>query len=216
MILILEEYTFCNCCSQYAKKSKHDVLYPICVDNKKLSVCGSGNFLYFYFIQFTIVVLLIASCMICIPQIITSVRINKEMQDICNKTNFANYTHCESYKTTNDFLVSMSFQNMREFNLLYKHLYNSTEDYVIDYTFINGLVMFVLFFLNMGAVIDVYNDVIEMDYTMVTPSDYTLMISNINAIFTDEKDLIDNYLTLTRNIEIKSVENKVNDFNLAC
>lgn len=136
-----------------------------------------------------------------IAEIIVARRYNDEMTNIClvypdisdsvyYKSNLTDICSTFNSDTDNDWLYSMNFENLRN----YKKLIN-TDDLLIekDKTFnvnlMNFICMIVMFIMNGVFIIILNNLESEADYKIITPEDFTLMISDIPNDFDDYEQM---------------------------
>jgi hypothetical protein len=141
--------------------------------------------------------------MISIPQMKSAKGYHSELSIYCTNNTAADV--CKSIynseqQHSNEWLFSLSYVNMAA----YKKVINDTtkfndyyiEEAAVDYSLINSITIIVLLVANFIAITDVYNAIQELDYSMITPSDYALMISNVPTFGT--KDEYRDYLTIVR------------------
>jgi hypothetical protein len=122
--------------------------------------------------------------MVCIPEIIINYRHSQEVNSFCKK-NVLNAV-CQWYsEVTNGnptWLFVMSYESMHFYkNILKTILLDDTlaEKLIINYSMLNCLAMIVIFVANVIGIFNISNMVLEIDFQLTTPSDFTLMISNL-------------------------------------
>src|SRR5690606_29331489 len=80
------------------------------------------------------------------------------------------------------------------------------ESSTLNLSFVNCMSIILIFLSNICAIMDVYCYLKDIDDSKITPSDYTLMISNITTNLKSKDDIID-FL----NIEDKKVVEVIDD-----
>jgi hypothetical protein len=144
--------------------------------------------------------------MTAIPTVIISRNYANELFAFCNVTG-ASLSECGRYsanQTNNytDWLYQMSYDNINFYHNLSAKVIgqvniteaNRFDDLLVNYNFINFLAMMALFAINF-IIIMIMNTIIkEADYGNITPSDFTLMVSNI------EKEKYDNTEHMIENV----------------
>ena len=118
----------------------------------------------------------------------------KELVTYCNQLNITD-VDCHNYynNTSVEWLYSFSYEN----SLHYRNLSN-VKTIIIDYTFLILVNMILLLITNATYITVVYNKIIEIDYYNVTPSDYTLLISDIPKEYKSLKEIENKLLKFKR------------------
>jgi hypothetical protein len=125
--------------------------------------------------------------MVCIPEIIINYSYYKEVDRFCE---YANTHGCQLYKnTTESWLSSMNYDHIRfyKLNLIDLIGVETAERMVVDFSMINCLAMTVIFLLNLIAISNVSTLVLEIDFLLTTPADFTLMVSNLPSTITKDE-----------------------------
>ena len=184
--------------------------YSFCDNIKEFSRCGIGTYLYFYFFKYIFVCLLIALVLAAIPSAYFSQNYSNELFTFCAK-NYESYKLCNYYYSKldanfADWLYQLSFENAKNYKLMaysvssdLNLILNSYPSVIYDYNLINLITMVTLFIINMCVILSIGYLVREADYGQITPSDFTLMISNVDTDFKDAEILISNYLEMVNN-----------------
>lgn len=131
-------------------------------------------------------------CMAAIPTILISKKYATDISTYCAGINYtlSNCSGLNSNSTDSfDWVYQMSYQNVYTYRMLLKEAGLSPYETVPDYNLINFLTIMALFAANLFFVNLVKNLAAESDYEEITPSDYTLMVSNIPKNFKDVDEL---------------------------
>lgn len=192
---------------------------------------GIGIFLFFLFVKYIGVSLLIVSILNSIPTTYLSYQTNLEIMKFCNRTeNLMNYTSCRKrlYNNT-DFVLSLSTENLRIYNNLTKEIEiknnktllnntnntnntnstnnvnNTSEFKKVDFNLLSLITQITLFLIYLMFYNNVKNQSNEVDIMNISPSDYTLMLSEFK-LPEDVKDFeqLKDYLE-TEEVKIHSI-----------
>jgi hypothetical protein len=159
--------------------------YNFCVDIEKLAFTGSGTYLYLFYFKLIIYMLFISLCMVTIPQIYYNYVYYLDLKDFCIKPANMMNAYCADYiendkEILKEYLKVVSFGNMHYYkNILHDNVGDLSEDITLRYNLLNFMCIIVMFVTNVAVIIDIYNNILELDYSIITPSDYTLMIKNV-------------------------------------
>ena len=210
--LTSSDILFCDDCLNPIPQEENAPKLPYCTDTKELAELGTGVFLYFFFMKFVFFMCFIMFGIVSISEIYVTRKYNHEMEYYCNviRYNYTNNTYdiCTAWnKTDNDWLYSMNFDNISKIKLIiisleiYKSLLSNNTallpfDRVFNINFMNFLCMCVLFVVNCIFIVIVRNLDIEADFKVITPEDFTLMISDIPIEFDSNKKLKDEVLVV--------------------
>lgn len=193
-VVLILEVDFCDCCILPVEESGVITPFPYCVDNKQLTVCGIGTYLYFYFYKVIVYCMLVILCMSAIPFMLISKGYSNEVFLYCSKYQL-DIAQCNwfnaSEKNMSDWMVQISYEPVSHFRSLTGRMDNGQEhlNQIVDYQLINFMTWVVLIFINCIMINNVRTLSNEADISAVTPSDYTLMVSNIPNEFKDLDEL---------------------------
>jgi len=171
--------------------------YSFCSNIKDFSSsAGVGIFLYFYFLKFCIWALIISSILSSIPFIYFSYNTRTELKDYCNITS-NNFTLCkERVLNTTNWLTYVTSENFKIYKNISDEIYlknnagtteNSTFN-LIDYNFISLITQLILLIVHLIFYNNMLNLSGEIDIINLTPSDYTLMVSEFKEIPSKNSD----------------------------
>jgi hypothetical protein len=103
---------------------------------------------------------------------------------------------CKSFNTkANDWLFSMNSDNIMTYSQIVKTFNNENIVYTIEISFINFLTMMVIILVVIFFIIILDANTTEIDMLNTTPTDYTLMISNLPKSINTKEEVIE-YLIL--------------------
>jgi len=195
--LFFSENRKCKCCEQLIpeENSIRPILskYHFCSNIKDLSSsAGVGIFLYFYFLKFCIWALIISCILSSAPFIYFSHNTHKELISFCESSSEYGYLPVckERILNSTSWLMYVSSENF----IIYKNITdeifikNSTtsDNYppsnLIDYNLITLITEIVLLFVYLIFYNNIINLSGEIDIINLTPSDYTLMISEFDGV----------------------------------
>lgn len=144
--------------------------------------------------------------LVAIPTMVLSHGDYNSMMAYCSR-NTTNVTYCvPSYDndSTYDWLMSMHYLNSYNYKQIEK-LNNLTEqDSQVDYVILSFVCMIVMFVSNLLILSNTKLLCKEIDYSDITPADYTLMISNIKGDYKDLEDMRKNVLEMVYSLIFKS------------
>jgi hypothetical protein len=139
--------------------------------------------------------------MFSIPTIIIAKQYDIQVNAYCRNTTITkkNITICEEYMNRDGkdaWLQSYNCDYIKYYTRNLKEINSEFLTNTVDFSFIICLTLIVLILIKCLFVIIVDSLDTEIDMLNITPSDYTLMISNIPTHIQDKEVIIDNYLTV--------------------
>ena len=216
---------FCPCCSLPVEQKGIIEKYNACDDPGKFAECGQGTALYFSFMKFSIYMTMI-SCFIFFYFILSNYKNYHQVKDFCE-----NYFSDENNNITEiidicSFYVSKSDSNtvllknnfVSQFNVIilkdYKdliYLVNSGKiekfnDTSMNSSLLNFIGLISLFFINLLYIILQSNENNKADMDVVSPSDYSIYLYNLEDSFHYFLSLKEKY-----NNELIEKENNIGD-----
>ena len=200
---------FCDCCMYPEKKTGIIDSFRLCDDIKEFSSCGVGTYLYFYYFKFVFVCLFILLIMAAVPSAYISYDYSDTMFTYCGD-NYSNFEVCEFYNNTNqtfaDGLFRIGYQNAENYRKIVYNISASMNEtlsgsssVIYDYNLINFITMITLILVNVFVIMSLGHLLDEVDFGQITPSDFTVMISNVRKDFKDTEELINNDLEMVNN-----------------
>ena len=192
---------FCPCCSLPIEQKGYIERFNFCDNTDKFSECGRGISLYFSYFRFAILILCLAFTSVALPAFYLTYYSSKELVDVCNKIyelhkNDINITYPECLKfikldddsTINfgEWVLYFNSVNLESYRLLLNKLSNSSnkiEKVLYNYSFMYFISLLSLFILNLMYIVLLFNRNKQYDILVTSPSDYTIMIRNIDSAF---------------------------------
>jgi hypothetical protein len=172
----------CVCCCLPTPKEKLVEEFTMKSDIEELSQAGLGVYLYLFFIKFSVISLLILIGMNSVIQLLVSMNYYDIMNSYCSSSITSavsgNCTNFNSMK--DDWIFKMSSQNLRFYvNVTQLVLPSQNNSEILDFPFMNFLCMMALVSANYFFLIMIKNLVIQYRFENISPSNFTVMISNI-------------------------------------
>ena len=210
---------FCPCCYLPCEKPGTLERFGFCDDTDMFTNFGQGTSLYFSYFKYSINLMAAASVIIAIPFLIFSYQYTYALRKVCNyyyknelnideKKDLMDY--CNLYITVEEFasgnysLIDSPFflfssVNIKDYRKLYYRIYQDVENKKFEKAILNFPLLSLLFsisllIVNTLFIIIIYNKNIVYDYDLISPSDYTVFITNM-------KDVLLYYLDVRKNYE---------------
>ena len=215
---------FCPCCCLPCPTRGVLVRFSYCDNTNDFIETGQGTSLYFFFFKYSMIIMAATAIIIGIPFLIFSYNYTYSLQKLCNnyyqnryqeKINLMNY--CELYITEKEYADNyysvvdspfflFSSINIKDYRKMFYKLYNSDEinfeKSILNYPLLNLICSITLLIVNILYIIIIYNKSMVYDFQLTSPSDYTVMVTNM-------KQLLKHYL----NTKIKYEEMKLQEPN---
>ena len=222
---------FCPCCCLPCPQEGILESFSYCEDTDDFVDLGQGTSLYFSFFKYSIIIIAATALIIGIPFLIFSFQYTYSLQKLCNyyylnefiynrKTELFNY--CKLYITVEEyssdyysfvdspfFLFStVNIKDYREIYYIFNNEVKNTkfEQSILNYPLLNLICSITLLIINMLFTIIIYNKNISYDFKIISPSDYTVLITNMNGV-------LSHYLNIRKKYEemLKKEPNKLNE-----
>ena len=162
-----------------------------------------GNYPLFFYFRFSIIILLFTFISIALPSFLIASNYTNELSDICyeiyayekekiNSTfpdciNFINVKGIsEIFIKDTDWESRFSAINLKDYRNIYKRItnnYDNVDRIIINYNIVYFIGMLTLFIINSLNNILLYNINKQYDISVTSPSDYTVIISNLYSAF---------------------------------
>ena len=189
-----KETDFCQCCNLPCETKNIIEPFKICDSTDNFSQCGLGISLYFYFFRFMILCLFLVFLILGLPLIIFNNYYSSELNLVCNSNkNNENLTLCEKYidynqYSNNTFFISIPFSidniySYMDFSIKTTGTDKNVLKTIICYGILNFYCILILFIINIYFLILVKQKIRMEKSTICSPSDYTLLISNLSNCF---------------------------------
>ena len=194
---------FCQCCYLPVKDNICVKNFNFCENTDNYAECGRGTSLYFSYFRFSSIILLFSLLSMALPSFLLTNNYSKQLNDICNKLYDIEkekinetYPEClefinikgmdESFIKDNDWVLRYNGINLMHYRDLYNKLFNSYENVdkvLVNYNISNFIGLVTLFIINVSYIILLYNINKQYDISVTSPSDYTVIITNLYSAF---------------------------------
>ena len=193
---------FCQCCYLPVKDNIFIRNFKFCENTDEYAECGRGISLYFSYYRFASLILLFTFILMGIPSLIVTNHYTNQLIDICYKIyNFEKERINITYPDCLDFIDIGSFNffnkdivwvlkynaiNLKQYRRLYNNLskeYENVDKTIINYNFAYFIGLITLFIINFLYIILLYNLNKQYDISVTSPSDYTVIITNMKSAF---------------------------------
>jgi len=208
---------FCNCCNLPCETPGIMERFSACENTENFSVCGKGVPLYFLFFRYCILVLILVLLVMSIPMTILNHNHLVEIEKFCDyrQNNYNFYSEdesfnktCEKYIRSNESFATnflnwfwkldnlIDYKNIIYNMINYKFINNTysiikeekEKQFFLNFSFIGFYCMITLFIINIYFII-LLKGRLQMDKKEnVQPSDYTLLITDLQRMVKEFKD----------------------------
>ena len=223
-----ENTKFCPCCCLPCPTPGVLEKFSYCDNTDDFIETGQGTSLYFFFFKYSMIIMAATAIIIGIPFLIFSYQYTYSLRKLCNNYyNNRNNEHinlmgnCELYITEEEFaddyysvvdspFFLFSSVNIKDYRKMFYKLYNSDEiDFeksILNYPLLNLICSITLLIVNILYIIIIYNKNMTYDFQLTSPSDYTVMVTNM-------KQLLTHYLSIKKKYEEMQLQepNKLNE-----
>ena len=225
------ETKFCPCCCLPCEKDGTLVRFSYCDDTDKFIDFGQGTTLYFSFFKYSIIVMAATAIIIGIPFLIFSYQYTYALQKVCTfyylnefnileKKDLLNY--CDLYITAEDYAADyysvvdspfflFSSVNIKDYRNIYHRIYKDNESdnfekSILNFPILSFICSITLLIINILYTIIIYNKNTLYDFQITSPSDYTVLITNMHSV-------LSHYLSIRKEYEIlkQNDPNKLNE-----
>ena len=194
---------FCKCCYLPSNDNIYLKTFSFCENTDKFASCGRGTSLYFLYYRFSALILFFALILMALPSFILTNNFTNQLIDICykiyqiEKENInITFPECRDFINLNgiseifikdtDWEFKYNAINIKEYrNIYYKTTksYNNVDKILINYNLEYFIGLITLFIINLLFIIMLYNFNKQYDISVTSPSDYTIIISNLYSAF---------------------------------
>ena len=212
-----KETKFCNCCNLPCETPGIMERFSACENTENFSVCGKGVPLYFLFFRYCILVLILVLLVMSIPMTILNHTHLIEIEKFCDykQNNYDFYFEDEVFnKTCEKFIIGnesfatnilnwfWKLDNLIDYkDLLYNMInykfINNTYNFIekekekqifLNFSFIGFYCMITLFIINIYFIILLKGRLQKDKKENIQPSDYTLLITDLQRMVKEFKD----------------------------
>ena len=194
---------FCQCCYLPAEDDIYLRRSNFCENTDKFADYGRGTSLFFSYYRFSILILALTLCLMAIPSFVLTNHYTNQLIDTCGKlysiekekindtfpdcVNFINIKGVSEYSIKNgDWEFKYNGRNLQYYRKVYKNIVGS-DDYVdkvlTNYHITSFIALVALFIINSLYIIILYNINHQYDLLVTSPSDFTILISNLHYAF---------------------------------
>ena len=213
-----DDYTkFCECCCLPIKDDIYLTNFNFCENTDNFAEYGRVPSLYFSYYRFSILIMFSVFLLMGIPSILLNNHYTSELNNICyilyknNKIKHIQFNltfdDCqyflnvsEDYNNDAKWEKNYNSINLNNYRNIYKILsssQNNVDKTLINYNFSNFIGLITIFIINLLYIILLYNLNKQYDISVTSPSDYTIMVTNLHSafkIFWDKINKINNNL----------------------
>ena len=211
-----ENKHICFCCGMPEAVEGKIEYYKTCDNPDDFYNCGLGVVLYYDYLQFVIIISLIASVGMTLFNIYFSSKYYYEMTKVCNNyyhevyeglTDKSNYIkECQYYMTDSDreidgeyikqidsFFFQFSSINIKDYRNIIKEFYGENnldviEPTIINLSLVNFIILIVMFIFNLIYIYFLFNKGNAADYLFFTVSDYAVFLTNLYDLYNKFKE----------------------------
>ena len=202
-----EKTKFCPCCSLPVRDKECVTKFNFCENTDNYAECGRGISLYFSFFRFSLFILALTFLSICLPTIYLTRNYTNELIDICMKiyekdginisNNFPECINFIGVEGISEFFIkgrglSLIFNsiNQRQYRQAYNRIQNiktntniNIDKVIVNYSLIYFINLITFFIINVLYTILLYAHNKQYDLSVTSPSDFTVIIRNLDSAF---------------------------------
>ena len=198
-----ESTKFCQCCFLPVKDDIYLRRSSFCENTDKFADYGRGTSLFFSYYRFSIFVLAFVLCSMALPFFFLTNNYSKELIDTCGKiydiidartadvfpdcVNFINIEGVSEYFIKKgDWEFKYDGINLKHYKTVHETIVNSDDNVnkvLSNYHIITFICLFSLFIMNLLYIILLYNINHQYDLLITSPSDFTIIITNLYSAF---------------------------------
>ena len=195
---------FCQCCSLPSKDDIYMRNCSFCENTDKFAEFGRGTSLYFSFFRFSIATMIMCLCTMALPAFLLTSKYTNEITDECRKIYYyvgatikeifpgcSNFVKVEgvSYKNTLD-VGDWEFRYNSRNLITYRTMFieeggfgSKINDVIVNYYIMHFIGLLSLFVINVLYIILLTNINKQYDMDVISPGDFTIIISNLFSAF---------------------------------
>ena len=194
---------FCPCCSLPVEQKGYIERFNFCDNTDMFAECGKGISLFFSYFRLSIYISVLAFIFMSFPTIIITNHFSNELNKVCyqiyeiqkekiNETfpDCINYINVkgisEFFINGEDWMLKYNSINLKQFRNVHSKLvntYNNIDKIIINYSIIYFIGLIGLFGINLIYIVFLYNINKQYDISVTSPSDYTIIVSNLYSTF---------------------------------
>ena len=194
---------FCPCCSLPVEQKGYIERFNFCENTDDFSDCGRGISLYFSYFRFAILISSMAFISMALPTIIMTYKYTYHLAYICGKiyedhhfqdlnetfpecVPFAKLDSIDDSLIYDDEMLYFNSINLKEYRILISKGINpniNIDKILFNYSIIYFISLISLFVINLFYIILLNNINKQYDLLVTSPSDYTVVITNLHSAF---------------------------------
>ena len=193
---------FCQCCSLPVKDNIYLRNFNLCEKIDEYAECGRGTSLYFLYYKFAILILIFTLIFMVLPSLILTNYYTNQIINICYKIydfqkekinitfpsciEFIDIGYSDFFNRDIVWLLKFNSINLRQYRQIHNNFtnsYDNADKTLINYSLLNFIGLISLFLINILYIIILYNLNKQYDISNTTPSDYTIIITNLYSAF---------------------------------
>ena len=184
---------FCQCCYLPAEDNKYLRICNFCENTDKFADYGRGTSLFFSYYRFSILILAFSLCLMALPSFFLNNYYTNELIETCSKIYIIegeyisnNFPDCTFFIKNDNWEFKYDSMNLKYYRNIYKKIIGN--DYYVDktlinYHIINFISLVALFIINILYIVLLYNINHQYNLSITSPSDFTIIISNLHSAF---------------------------------
>ena len=194
---------FCPCCSLPVEQKGYIERFNFCDNTDNFSGCGRGISLYYSYFRFSFIISTMAFILLGLPTFYISYLYSENIKDLCNKIyetkkqNINNtFPECINLIYTNenekyfiydeDWMLKFSSANLKDYRFFHSKTLNSFDNIdkvIFNYSIIYFICLISLFIINILYIIFLNNLNKQYDLLVTSPSDFTVVVTNLQSAF---------------------------------
>ena len=194
---------FCQCCYLPVKDNLSVKTFNFCENTDNFAACGRGTSLYFSYFRFSALIVFFALISMALPSFLLNNNYTGQLNDICNKLydiskekinvtypiclEFINIKEFSEFSMNDrEWVLRYNAINLKQYRELYHQLsnsYHNADKVIMNYNVYYFIGLFTLFIANILYIILLFNINKQYDISVTSPSDYTIIITNLYSAF---------------------------------
>ena len=195
---------FCQCCYNAMKDDVHTTDFKFCDSTDEYAQFGRATSLYFFYIKYSIIILLFSFFAISLINISFNKSYTEQIFKICkkiyskdnNSTNNFTFPLCNGFININEnsiihnsqiiLLLKFNSMNIKQYRNIYLNITNGNDNIdkvLLDYNFLHFISLITLFITHSIYTILLFNINKQYDMSVSSPSDYSVIITNLHSTF---------------------------------
>ena len=194
---------FCQCCYNPLTDKTHVINFNFCDSTDEFAVFGTGISFYFFYIKYAIIILLLSFFILSLPSILITKNFTDELIDICEKIYSkkkgninTTFPYCDGFIDIKEdaiiynnqiiFLLKFNSMNLKQYRNIYLNITNGNN--AINKILINYHLIFFISLITLFAIHSIYTLLLfninkQYDMSVTSPSDYAVIITNLQSAF---------------------------------